>query len=135
MIKIVSMDKEDRRFVFDTAALKLKIHPAIIEKDFWICYILDYLFTKSPYKNCFTFKGGTSLSKAFDVITRMSEDIDLILDWQILGVSRNEPLEERSKRQQEIYNDNLNNLAKHFIGNELYFDLLKGFKNIDELKI
>lgn len=135
MIKIVSMDKEDRRFVFDTAALKLKIHPAIIEKDFWICYILDYLFTKSPYKNCFTFKGGTSLSKAFDVITRMSEDIDLILDWQILGVSRNEPLEERSKRQQEIYNDNLNNLAKHFIGHELYFDLLKGFKNIDELKI
>lgn len=59
----------------------------------------------------------------------------MILDWQILGVSRNEPLEERSKRQQEIYNDNLNNLAKHFIGNELYFDLLKGFKNIDELKI
>ena len=97
MKRIVEMSKEDKRFIFDTTALKMKIHPAIIEKDFWVCYILDFLFNYSKYKDYFTFKGGTSLSKAYNVISRMSEDIDLILDWQLLGATVNEPLEERSK--------------------------------------
>ena len=65
----------------------------------------------------------------------MSEDIDIILNWQLLGASINEPLQERSKRQQEIYNERLNNLAKEFIANELYYDLLNGLSNIDDLKI
>ena len=41
------------------------MHHSIIEKDFWICFILDYLFDKSKYKRLFTFKGGTSLSKVY----------------------------------------------------------------------
>lgn len=57
MNNVAMMSVEDRKFIFDTTALKLKMHPAIIEKDFWICYILDYLFNKSQYKNHFTFKG------------------------------------------------------------------------------
>ena len=65
----------------------------------------------------------------------MSEDIDLILDWQLLGASINEPLQERSKRQQEIYNERLNNLAKEFIANELYYDLLNGLSNIYDVNI
>ena len=135
MKQIANMTNEDKRFIFYSASLKMKIHPAIIEKDFWICYILDYLFNESKYKDYFTFKGGTSLSKAYNVITRMSEDIDLILDWQLLGAKINEPLEERSKRQQELYNEKLNNLAKEFIANELYEDLSVGFKEIKDLKI
>lgn len=135
MKRITNMSKEDKRFIFDTTALKMKIHPTIIEKDFWVCYILDYLFNDSKYKNYFTFKGGTSLSKAYKVISRMSEDIDLILDWQLLGAKMSEPLEERSKRQQALYNEKLNNLAKEFISNELYKDLLNGFGDIPNLKI
>ena len=111
MKQIVNMTNEDKRFIFNLASLKMKSHSAIIEKDFWICYILDYLFNESKYKDYFTFKGGTSLSKAYNVISRMSEDIDLILDWQLLGAKINEPLEERSKRQQDLYNEKLNNLA------------------------
>ena len=53
----------------------------------------------------------------------MSEDIDLILDWSYLGVPKDEPITDRSKRQQEIYNDNLNDLAKAFISGDLYNDL------------
>lgn len=135
MKKVIEMSIEDKRFIFDTTALKMKIHPAIIEKDFWVCYILDFLFNDSKYKDYFTFKCGTSLSKAYNVISRMSEDIDLILDWQLLGAAVNEPLEERSKRQQEIYNEKLNNLAKEFISNELYNDLLNGLGNIKGLKV
>ena len=38
----------------------------------------DYLFNKSPWQNSFAFKGGTSLAKAFHLINRFSEDIDII---------------------------------------------------------
>ena len=56
------------------------MHEAIIEKDFWVCLMLDYLFHKCKWKTNFTFKGGTSLSKCYHLIQRFSEDIDLILD-------------------------------------------------------
>lgn len=135
MNNVAMMSVEDRKFIFDSTALKLKMHPAIIEKDFWICYILDYLFNESQYKNHFTFKGGTSLSKAYSVITRMSEDIDLILDWEVLGVERSEPFLDRSKRQQEILNAKLNNLAQEFIANELKLDLVNGLANISGLNV
>lgn len=60
MKKIVVMRKEDRKFIFDKTSLDLRMHPAIIEKDFWVCYFLDYLFNESKYKEFFTFKGGIS---------------------------------------------------------------------------
>ena len=123
MNKFITLSDEDKKFIFDHAATKYKMHHSIIEKDFWICFILDYLFDKSKYKKVFTFKGGTSLSKVYGVINRMSEDIDLILDWAYLGVPINEPTSDRSKRQQEIYNDNLNQLAKDFISGDLYSDI------------
>ena len=63
MKSFVGMSKEDKRFIFDTTALKMKIHPAIIKKDFWVCYILDFLFNDSKYKDYFTFKGGKAYQK------------------------------------------------------------------------
>lgn len=54
--------------------------PAAIEKDFWVCWILQRLF-RSPLKDSIIFKGGTSLSKVYGLIKRFSEDIDLILNW------------------------------------------------------
>ena len=127
MNKFIKLSNEDKKFIYEHSANKYKIHHSIIEKDFWICFILDYLFNKSKYRNVFTFKGGTSLSKVYGVINRMSEDIDLILDWVCLGVPKNEPIIDRSKRQQEIYNDNLNDLAKDFISGNLYYDLCNFF--------
>lgn len=55
-----------------------KIHPALIEKDYWVCYVLKNL-SQCEYVNKVVFKGGTSLSKAFNCIERFSEDIDLAL--------------------------------------------------------
>ena len=55
-----------------------KINPALIEKDYWVSYVLKNL-SNSEYKNKVVFKGGTSLSKAFNCIERFSEDIDLAL--------------------------------------------------------
>ena len=85
------------------------------KNDFWVCFTLDYLFHRSPWKESITFKGGTSLSKAFHLISRFSEDIDLILDWRVLGYGKDEPWEKRSNTKQDAFNKEANVRAEVFL--------------------
>ena len=63
MIAIANSSDTDREVLFGNAAARAGIrNPAIVEKDFWVCFTLDYLFHKSPWPQSFIFKGGTSLS-------------------------------------------------------------------------
>ncbi len=55
-----------------------------IEKDWWVTITLKAIFS-SKYAQHLVFKGGTSLSKAYNLIERFSEDIDLSIDRAILG--------------------------------------------------
>lgn len=105
----------DRRVLFRNTADKMGLNDAIVEKDFWVCFTLDYLFHRSPWKDSITFKGGTSLSKAFHLISRFSEDIDLILDWRVLGYGKDEPWEERSNTKQDAFNKEANARAETFL--------------------
>ncbi len=57
----------------------------IIEKDFWACWTLDKIFFNKPLSPSIIFKGGTTLSKVFNVINRFSEDIDLSILRDDLG--------------------------------------------------
>ena len=84
MYSIARLPEDERRILFRNTAQKMGLNEAIIEKDFWVCLTLDYLFHRCKWKDIFTFKGGTSLSKCYNLITRFSEDIDLILDWRLL---------------------------------------------------
>ena len=84
------------------------LNDAIVEKDFWVCFTLDYLFHRSPWKKAITFKGGGSLSIAYHLSSRLSEDIDLILDWRVLGDSRDEPWEKRANTKQGTFNKEAN---------------------------
>ena len=118
MINIVKLPKNDRTVLFSNTASKMGLNPIVVEKDYWVCYTLDYLFHRSKYKNAFIFKGGTSLSKAYNVIKRFSEDIDLILDWNLLSKNNN-PWENRSKNQQDKFNKELNDKAAIFIKDQL----------------
>jgi len=59
----------------------IKKEALILEKDIWICWALEFLF-KMPNRFPMAFKGGTSLSKAFQIIERFSEDIDITIDYQ-----------------------------------------------------
>lgn len=103
MDRIARADAAQRRLVFEAAAASLGMTPAIVEKDFWVCYVLDHLFHRCPLSSALTFKGGTSLSKAFHLIQRFSEDVDLILDWRVLEYGRDEPWEPRSNSAQERF--------------------------------
>src|ERR1017187_6678851 len=58
---------------------------AVVEKDFWVCWVLKQLFSIEAFSGRLLFKGGTSLSKIFRAINRFSEDIDLAVDYAALG--------------------------------------------------
>ena len=90
------------------------MQPNVIEKDFWVCFMLDYLFHDCEYKNVFVFEDGTSLSKAYHVIECFSEDIDLILDWRKVIKDEVNPWEERSKTKQDLFNKQINSEAANF---------------------
>lgn len=103
MDRIARASTDERRLVFEAAAQRMALAPAVVEKDFWVCYTLDHLFHRSGFAESMVFKGGTSLSKAFGLIERFSEDIDLILDWRLLGFGEDEPWEPRSNSAQERF--------------------------------
>lgn len=115
MRNIARINENDRKALFHNTAAKMGMTDVIIEKDFWVCYILDYLFHRSAWKDNIAFKGGTSLSKAYGLIERFSEDIDLIIDWRVLGYGINEPWEKRSNTKQDIFNKEANAKVEKFL--------------------
>ena len=64
---------------------EMHLHAQSVEKDLWVCWTLRELFSLPGIGEHLTFKGGTSLSKAWKLIRRFSEDIDLIVDKEALG--------------------------------------------------
>ena len=118
MRNIARLSDNDRRELFRNTADKMGLNDAIVEKDFWVCFTLDYLFHRCPWKDAITFKGGTSLSKAFNLISRFSEDIDLILDWRVLGYGGDEPWGKRSNTKQDAFNKEANARAEVFLAEQ-----------------
>lgn len=114
MKKVARLTNEERQELFQATAIKMGMRPDVVEKDFWVCYMLDHLFRDCKYKDAFVFKGGTSLSKSYHVIERFSEDIDLILNWKQIIKDNSDPWEERSKTKQDTYNKQINKDAAAF---------------------
>ena len=85
MDAFLELSVDDRREACREAESKTRLRAASIEKDFWVCWTLRELFTLPQWGPHFTFKGGTSLSKAWQLIDRFSEDIDVVIDRQFLG--------------------------------------------------
>lgn len=76
-------DENVRKQLFQQVASKVNLAPKSVEKDFWVTQVLHALFSL-PISEHLIFKGGTSLSKAWHLIDRFSEDIDLAIDPQLL---------------------------------------------------
>jgi len=125
MQNIAKISEKDRKALFHNTASKMGMTDAIIEKDFWVCYMLDYLFHRCKWKDNIAFKGGTSLSKSFGLIERFSEDIDLILDWRVIGYEKDEPWEERSNTKQDIFNKEANARTEAFLKDSFLPDVLR----------
>lgn len=85
MNKVAAMNARERAELFAETAERRNLAEAIIEKDFWVCWVLKQLFSNKAFEGRLLFKGGTSLSKIFHAINRFSEDIDLAVDYVALG--------------------------------------------------
>lgn len=104
---------EDRLYMLQKAA---KDHPGInqlaIEKDWWVMVTLKALF-RTTCADSLIFKGGTSLSKGFQIIERFSEDIDLAISHSFFGIDKT------SKSQRE----KLRKMARVFVHDTLSSEL------------
>ncbi len=85
MNAFLQLPAERRRLAFQQVDESMGLQAFSVEKDFWVCWTLHELFTLPGIAEHLTFKGGTSLYKAWKLIERFSEDIDLIVDKEALG--------------------------------------------------
>jgi hypothetical protein len=84
-LEFLRLPPDERRLYIEQATLRRNVAPVLLEKDFWVCWMLAVLFA-AKFADALVFKGGTSLSKVFRVIDRFSEDIDLSLSPGFLGL-------------------------------------------------
>lgn len=121
MDRFIRLSDDERRRYFVQTAERMRLSPQIIEKDFWVCWTLRELFALPNIGSMLIFKGGTSLSKAYRLIERFSEDVDVSLDRAGLGfgdeTSNPEAVISGKERKRRI--DRLKAACQHKIDNEL----------------
>lgn len=94
MERFLRLTAARRAQAFQQASAETGWPAAAVEKDFWVTLVLRELFTLPAHAGHLTFKGGTSLSKAWKLIERFSEDVDLTLDREALGFGGDQSPEE-----------------------------------------
>jgi hypothetical protein len=80
----VKLSASDRREALAVAAAASGRPIHLLDKDVWLVWLLDVLF-QSPFGEHLVFKGGSSLSKGYQIISRFSEDVDLTYDIRALA--------------------------------------------------
>lgn len=118
---IIGAAEADRRDLFLAAALRLGTPIQNVEKDFWVCWVLDLLFNaRQPQEPRLLFKGGTSLSKSFGLISRFSEDIDITVFREDLGQAIEvENLEGLSGKKQRAHLNAIKEACQQYISGPL----------------
>ncbi|MFT4926812.1 MAG: hypothetical protein ACI8WB_002911, partial [Phenylobacterium sp.] len=139
MSKFLALNQQDKQ---DALLVAQEQHPTklpayIIEKDFWVCLTLKVLYSgiapqlKAHCHKPFIFKGGTSLSKCFGLINRMSEDIDLSFSLSLLGskpITRElAPSGKKQRKQAATIEAN----AAKFINEFLFSELEQQLQRLD----
>ena len=76
MNNFTDLQESERIKYIENLTLEYNLSTVAIEKDWWITAVLRALFAL-PYSENLSFKGGTSLSKCYNLIERFSEDIDI----------------------------------------------------------
>lgn len=130
MKELLELNKDDRAKYFHEATArsdKIK-NPIVIEKDFWVCWALDKIFTSELAPHVI-FKGGTSLSKCYKMIDRFSEDIDLTLSKEYIGITDDiNPANATGRNQRDKRSAQFNTLYEEKIHNVIHPLLFKVFK-------
>jgi len=115
--QIMAAPPRDRLDLFLAAANRLGAPVGNIEKDFWVCWTLDALYSRLPKGGPrLLFKGGTSLSKAYGLIQRFSEDIDVTVFRDDLDQAVSvEELEGMSNKKRKVKLDAIRDACRTYI--------------------
>lgn len=111
MTKWLQLTSDQRRQTIANVEYETGILGKAIEKDWWVTLTLRALF-QGRYGQHMVFKGGTSLSKCWKLITRLSEDIDIALAPEVLGFEY-----KKTPSKNEV--SRLRKKGCHFTSNEL----------------
>jgi hypothetical protein len=119
--RVIGASDTDRRDLFALAARRLGTAEQNVEKDFWVCWTLDVLFHWLPSGGPpLLFKGGTSWSKAFGLIQRFSEDIDITVFRDDLGEGASiDRLEALTGKKRKVRLDGIRDACRSYISGEL----------------
>jgi hypothetical protein len=120
MDSVALLPAGDRAALFGETGAGRGVANTIIEKDFWVCWTLRRLFSlQEEAAASLVFKGGTSLSKAFGIIGRFSEDIDLSFNRTDLGYSGDRDPEKEGisrKKSGQLIDDLVADVERHIAG-------------------
>ncbi|MBL0167985.1 MAG: nucleotidyl transferase AbiEii/AbiGii toxin family protein [Propionivibrio sp.] len=121
MAEFFKLSIAERREALDAAANTSGLLPHLLEKDIWVVWSLRHLFA-GPYADYLAFKGGTSLSKAYGVIRRFSEDVDLTYDIRAIASDlvgdADAPLP-ASKSQEKKWSKEIRERLSEWVGAEI----------------
>ncbi len=118
MNAFIQLSSEERNLYCRQASERMSVPlpAAVIEKDFWVCWTLNLLNEIPELKGNITFKGGTSLSKAWGLIERFSEDIDIAINRKVFGQEPPYGVEHaESNRQRKMRLEELEEKSAAFI--------------------
>jgi len=124
MDNFLLLKDSDKQVYFEVVAHELNVMPQLIEKDFWVCWMLKTLFSLPTVGSHLTFKGGTSLSKCYNVIKRFSEDVDISIERSFLTSRESiEPEKQQSGKENQRRLDCLRQSCQEKISNVIIPEL------------
>jgi hypothetical protein len=128
---VAVLARSERAALFGETAAVLGIRPVIAEKDFWVCWVLMRLFALSGDRPGMLFKGGTSLSKAYALIDRFSEDIDVSLDRaHLYGTDLQDPEKAPSGKEAQRRIEALTAAAATYVSARFLPDLTEAARTV-----
>jgi hypothetical protein len=114
---LIALKMKDRRDLFTEVGARHGLHPVLVEKDYWVCRTLGVLFDPTAPMGSLIFKGGTSLSKAYGLIKRFSEDVDVAFDKRQFGFEGERDPENVSKgRAKDLIEELAKAVGEHVSG-------------------
>jgi hypothetical protein len=131
METVSKLSAKERADLFRESAIRRgDITPEIVEKDFWVCWMLKHIFSLHGLSAHLIFKGGTSLSKVFKVIKRFSEDIDLSFSRSDFGFTGDRDIRSQlgTKKRERLLKE-LKNQCESYIATEFLPYLIEDVSN------
>lgn len=123
-LRFIQLPAADRLDVFEAEATRLNTLASYMEKDFWVCCVLDTLYNALPIERPrILFKGGTSLSKIYGLIDRFSEDVDFTIFAEDLGFPDELASSELSKKQRKKLSEDIKSQTSNYISQQLKLDI------------